>query len=103
MADTDDQRKVNKVGTGAQGFVQDPVAADVAEGDAAQLVLAEIVGGDWPGAQRAELVTPEYDGLPVHPEFNLTEASSAGTKGLNDKTIAAIHARLPSRATKQPA
>jgi hypothetical protein len=50
-----------------------------------------------------ELVTPEYAGLPVRREFSLAEASSAGTKGLNGKTLAATHPRLPSRATKQPA
>jgi hypothetical protein len=60
------QRK-NKAGGRDQGLVQDPVAADVAQGDAARLVPAEVVGGDWPGAQRAELVTLEYVGLPVPP------------------------------------
>ena len=38
------------VGAGGQGFVQDAVAPDVLEGDAA-LVPAEVAGGDRSGAQ----------------------------------------------------
>src|SRR5262249_49208443 len=56
VVDVEDQGKVERVGAGGQGFVQDAVAPDVLEGGAA-LVLAEVVGevagGDRPGAQGA--------------------------------------------------
>src|SRR5215471_7453840 len=56
VVDVEDQGKVERVGAGGQGFVQDAVAPDVFEGDAA-LVSAEVVGqvagGDRPGAQGA--------------------------------------------------
>lgn len=44
MVDVEDQGKVKGVGAGGQGFLQDAVAPDVFEGDAAQLVLVEVVG-----------------------------------------------------------
>jgi len=53
VVDVEDQGKVERVGAGGQGFVQDAVAADVFEGDAAQLVLVEVVGGDGARAQCA--------------------------------------------------
>ena len=45
MIDVEDQGKVNRVSAGGQGFVQDAVTPDVFEGDAAQLMLVEVVGG----------------------------------------------------------
>jgi len=42
VVDVEDQGKVERVGAGGQGFVQDPVAPDVLQGDAA-LVPAEVV------------------------------------------------------------
>ena len=44
VVDVEDQGKVNRVGAGGQGFVQDAVAPDVFEGDATRLVLVEVVG-----------------------------------------------------------
>jgi hypothetical protein len=52
VLDVEDQGKVERVGAGGQGFVQDAVAPDVLEGDAA-LVPAEVAGGDRSGAQGA--------------------------------------------------
>ena len=54
VVDVEDQGKVKRINAGSQGFVQDAVAADVFEGDAAQLVLVEVVGGDGAGAQCAD-------------------------------------------------
>ncbi|MGH3176389.1 MAG: hypothetical protein ACRDPF_21320 [Streptosporangiaceae bacterium] len=42
---------MQRVGPGGQGFLEDAVAPDVLEGDAAQLVLAGVVRGDRPGAR----------------------------------------------------
>ena len=44
VVDVEDQGKVERVGAGGQGFVQDAVAPDVFEGDAVQLMLVEVVG-----------------------------------------------------------
>ena len=46
VVDVEDQGKVERVGTGGQGFLQDAVTPDVFEADAARLVLVEVVGGD---------------------------------------------------------
>jgi integrase len=43
VVDVEDQGEVERVGAGGQGFMQDAVAPDVFEGDAAQLVLVEVV------------------------------------------------------------
>ena len=56
MVDVEDQGKVERVGAGGQGFVQDAVAPDVFEGDAALVpaeVVGEVAGGDRSGAQGA--------------------------------------------------
>ena len=56
MVDVEDQHKVERVGAGGQGFVQDAVAPDVLEGDAALVpaeVVGEVAGGDRSGAQGA--------------------------------------------------
>jgi hypothetical protein len=47
VVDVEDQGKMERVGAGGQGFVQDTVPADAFEGDAPQLVLVEEVSGDW--------------------------------------------------------
>jgi hypothetical protein len=39
VVDVEDQGQVQSVGAGGQGFMQDAVAPDVFEGDAARLVL----------------------------------------------------------------
>ena len=44
VVDVEDQGKVERVGAGGQGFLQDAVAPDVFEADAVQLVLVEVVG-----------------------------------------------------------
>jgi hypothetical protein len=44
VVDVEDQGKVERVGAGGQGFLQDTVAPDVFEADAVQLVLVEVVG-----------------------------------------------------------
>ena len=54
MVDVEDQGQVERISTGGQGFVQDAVAPDVFEADAARLVLVEVVGGDRSGAQGAD-------------------------------------------------
>ena len=54
VVDVEDQGKVERVGAGGQGFVQDAVAPDVFEGDAALVpaeVVGEVAGGDRSGAQ----------------------------------------------------
>ena len=56
VVDVEDQGKVERVGAGGQGFLQDAVAADVLEGDAALVpaeVVGEVAGGDRTGAQGA--------------------------------------------------
>ena len=58
MVDVEDQSEVERVGAGGQGFVQDAVAPDVSEGDAAQLVLVEIVRGDWVSSANASFDAP---------------------------------------------
>ena len=45
MVDVEDQGEVEGVGTGGQGFLQDAVAPDAFQGDAARLVLVEVVRG----------------------------------------------------------
>jgi len=40
VVDVEDQGKVERIGTGGQGFVQDAVAPDVVEGDAANWCLS---------------------------------------------------------------
>jgi hypothetical protein len=49
VVDVEDQGKVERVGAGGQGFLQDAVAPDLFERDAGQLVLVEVVGRDRPG------------------------------------------------------
>ena len=56
MVDVEDRGQVERVGAGGQGFVQDAVAPDVLEGDAARVlaeVVGEVAGGDRSGAQGA--------------------------------------------------
>ena len=43
VVDVEDQGKVERVCAGGQGFVQDAVAPDLFEADAARLVLAGVV------------------------------------------------------------
>jgi hypothetical protein len=45
VVDVEDQGKVERIGAGGQGFLQDAVPPDVFERDAARLVLVEVVGG----------------------------------------------------------
>ena len=54
VVDVEDQGKVERVGAGGQGFLQDAVTPDAFDGDAARLVLVEVVGQDRPGAQGAD-------------------------------------------------
>jgi hypothetical protein len=54
VVEVEDQGKVEGVGAGDQGFLQDAVAPDAFEGDAAQLVLVEVVRRDRSGAQGAD-------------------------------------------------
>jgi hypothetical protein len=54
VVDVEDQGQMERVGTGGQGFVQDAVTPDAFQGDAARLVLVEVVRGDRPGAQGAD-------------------------------------------------
>ena len=44
VVDVEDQGKVQRVGAGGQGFVQDAIAPDLFEGDAVQLVLVKVAG-----------------------------------------------------------
>jgi hypothetical protein len=56
VVDVEDQGKVERVGAGGQGFVQDAVAPDVLEGDATLVpaeIVGEVAGGDRSGAQGA--------------------------------------------------
>jgi hypothetical protein len=46
VVDVEDQGKVKRVAAGDQGFLQDAIAPDTFERNAAQLVLIEEVSGD---------------------------------------------------------
>jgi hypothetical protein len=54
VVNVEDQGKVERVGAGGQGFLQDAVTPDVVERETARLVLVEIVGRDRAGAQDAD-------------------------------------------------
>jgi hypothetical protein len=45
VVNAEDPREVERVGSGGQGFLQDAVAPDAFEGEAARLVLVEVVEG----------------------------------------------------------
>ena len=44
VVDVEDQREVERIGPGGQGFLHDVVTPDVFERDAVQLMLVEEVG-----------------------------------------------------------
>lgn len=44
VVDGEDQGQMERVGAGGQGFLQDAVAPDSFQADAARLVLVEVVG-----------------------------------------------------------
>jgi hypothetical protein len=54
VVDVEDQGKAERVAAGDQGFLQDAIAPDTFERNAAQLVLIEEVSGDRFTAQRAD-------------------------------------------------
>jgi hypothetical protein len=88
VVDVEDQGKVERVAAGGQGFLQDAVASDAFEGDAARLVLIQVVRRDRPGAQGADARDQDVPAGGVRPGG--TPVSEPGQQGVAGELAEAL-------------
>jgi hypothetical protein len=81
VVDVEDQREVDRVGSGRQGFVQDAVAPDAFEGEAAQLVLVEVVGRDRSGAAVSWLISAQLSRKTAKSRANINHEIASQSDG----------------------
>ena len=101
VVNVEDQGKVERVGAGCQGFLQDAVTPDMFKGDATQLMLVEVIGRDRPGAQRADARDQDAPVGGVRPAgapvFEPSQRAARTRAALAGRLRAGQPARTPAR------